>query len=126
MQTHTALGKQETMLTTVCKDILAAWRQAHGTSDGNAHAMVGPEGIVVFIEEAFCKAELRLAAQQQGEQLLNRYIHSLLTEMCREQVQQVETAVQRQVISTGVSTDLEAGWVMCVFKLAEQQQPVYV
>lgn len=106
-------------LASLAQEFLLAWQRAHGTSTGSAHGMVGPEGVVVFIENAFSRAEINMAHQKEGSSndLLQRYVRSLLEHVCVEQRAAVETAVSRPVISTGVSMDPEAGWVMCVFRL---------
>ncbi len=107
-------------LTAVANDVLSAWQQHHGTTSGNAHSMIGPEGVAVFIEEAFSPAEHALAARQKGNDLLNRYVKSLLEQVCADQQSRIALAAGRAVASTGVSADPAAGWVMCFFRLAEQ------
>ncbi|MCA9970349.1 MAG: DUF2294 family protein [Anaerolineales bacterium] len=107
----------ETLLTSVADEVLTAWRQHHGTTGGRAHTLVGPEGVAVFIEEAFSQAETALAVQQSGSSLLSRYVRRLLEEVCAEQVERLEAATGRRVTSTGVSTDPVDGWAMCYFKL---------
>ena len=102
----------------VAAGLLAAWRRAHGTENGQAHVMAGPTGLAVFIEEAFSRAELTLAGRREGHALLNRYVGSLLEEVCREQTAAVAEVAQRPVVSTGASLDPQAGWVMVVFKFA--------
>lgn len=109
----------DVQLQSLADDFLRAWQRAHGTETGSAHAMVGPQGIVIFIENAFSRAELTVAHQGQGSstELLQRYVRSLLDHICLEERQRVETAVSRPILSTGVSMDPEAGWVMCVFRV---------
>lgn len=107
----------EALLTAVADDVLSAWRQDHGTAGGRAHTLVGPEGVAVFIENAFSQAEAALALQQSGSDLLNRYVRQLLEQVCVEQAARLEGATGCRVTSTGVSTDPAAGWAMCFFKL---------
>lgn len=102
----------------VAERLLTAWRQAHGTDNGHAHVMAGPTALAVFIEEAFSRAELTLAGRREGHALLNRYVGSLLEEVCREQAGAVADVAQRPVVATGASLDPQAGWVMVVFKFA--------
>lgn len=111
--------KEDVTLTNIGRELLLAWRRAHGTDTGTAHTMVGPDGLVVVIEEAFTKAELLMAEQQRGGEILTRYVRSLLAHVCQEQASQVETAVNKRVACTAVSLDPAAGWVICVFKLAQ-------
>lgn len=107
------------MLTAVADEVLSAWQQNHGTTHGNAYTMVGPEGVAVFIEEAFSPAEHALAAREMGNDLLNRYAKSLLEQVCADQQGRIASAAGRAVTTTGVSADPVAGWVMCFFRLAD-------
>ena len=106
-----------TMGTAVADSVLAAWQQHHGTSGGRAHALIGREGVAVFIENAFSQAETTLTAQQNGSDLLSRYVKQLLEYVCIEQSPRLEEATGCQVMSTSMCTDPAAGWAMCFFKL---------
>lgn len=107
----------EDVLTAVAADVLSAWQRNHGTENGQAHTIVGPDEVVVVIEDAFSRGELALAAQQPGAPLFDRYVRQLLEHVCTEQRARLALAARRPVISTGVSTDPTAGWAICFFKL---------
>lgn len=104
-------------MSTIAQDLLAAWQQAHGTRHGKAHSMAGPEGVVIFIEDAFSQAELKLTEQQSGCELLRRYAKGLLEQVCREQATHIAAVSGRSVIATGVSIDPQEGWLICFFRL---------
>lgn len=100
--------------------VMHAWQQNHGTPDGNAHAIKGERCVLVFIEDAFTKAELQLAGQNKGQdQTLNLYVQSLLEHICQEQMDFVEQQMDCRVESTSVSADTVAGWAMCLFRLID-------
>lgn len=108
---------EEQPYTEIGNDLLAAWQRAHGIDCGEACTMVGPDGVAIVIENAFSKAELLMAQQRRGGDLLTRYARGLLAQVCEEQAQRVTAVAERPVRSTAISLDPEAGWVMCVFKL---------
>lgn len=107
----------KTMLDIVAQDVLAAWQRNHGTENGRAYAMIGTHCLVVFVEDAFSQAELHLAEQKSNGSTLKRYVNSLLRHICTEQAARLEDRTGRAVVSTSVSADPVAGWVMCLFKL---------
>ncbi len=117
MNNH-VIAQDEDTLTAVADAVLAAWQQHHGISNGSAHTLIGQEGVAVFIEDAFSQAELTLACQKDGSDLLHRYLKRILEHVCTEQKQRLEQAVGRKVTSTGVSTDPMAGWAMCFYRFA--------
>ncbi|MCA9975786.1 MAG: hypothetical protein KC413_08545 [Anaerolineales bacterium] len=108
------------VLTAVAADVLSAWQRNHGTENGRAHTVVGPEEIVVVIEDAFSRGELALAAQQPDDPLFARYVQQLLQHVCTEQRARLAVATGRPVVSTGVTTDPAAGWAICFFKLGKR------
>lgn len=116
MDVGTRFDEDKGLLATVAADVLDAWQNSHGTTNGEAYTMVGPQGLVVFIEDAFSRAELKLAEQREGSHLLNRYVRGLLQHVCREQVSRLERVTGRDIVGSGVSADLQAGWVMCFFR----------
>ncbi len=106
-------------LMNISNTVMYAWQQNHGTQDGNAHAVKGMRCVLVFIEDAFTKAEMQLAGKDDApNQTLNLYVQSLLEHICREQTDFVEEQVGSRVVSTSISADTAAGWAMCLFKLA--------
>ncbi|KAA3662202.1 MAG: DUF2294 family protein [Chloroflexi bacterium] len=107
-------------LAKISKGLLTAWQQNHGAQDGKVYAIKGSSCILVFIEDAFTKAEMHLAEQDNGNnQTLNRYVQSLLAHICYEQKGFVAQQLDARVVSTSVSADTVAGWAMCIFKLTD-------
>lgn len=116
---------QKTTLNEIAQHVLAGWRRHHGTDTGEAFALAGDRCLVVFIENAFSRAEVSLAAQQSGDRTLERYVKSLLEHVCVEQAARLEATAHVRVISRSVSVDPEAGWVMCFYKLERNLEGVF-
>ena len=64
------------------------------------------------------KAELNLAAQPAGRNLICEYTEGLLDQVCHNLIARVEAAMGYKVVSTGLSFNLKAGWIMCFYKLS--------
>lgn len=107
----------------VAATILAAWRAAHGVDRGHATAMVGPEGVVIFIEDAFSPAERAMATSATGEHLLEQYVKALLRQVCAEQQAEVAALTGRAVADSCMSVDPAGAWVMCRFRFRPNPAP---
>lgn len=103
----------------IAQDVLAAWQQNHGTDNGRAYALSGMNCLLVFVEDAFSQAELHLA-EQENSSTLHRYAKGLLRHICAEQVGRLQTRTGKTVVSTSVSADPTAGWVLCLFKFGAE------
>lgn len=102
-------------LKAIAQDVLAAWQRNHGTDNGRAYALSGMSCLLVFVEDAFSQAELHLA-EQEDSSTLNHYAKGLLRHICAEQIGRLQMRTGKTVVSTSVSADPTAGWVMCLFK----------
>jgi hypothetical protein len=103
--------------------LLKEWQQAHGTPHGAASALAGPDSFAIHLEDAFSKAELNLATQPAGQNLIFNYTEGLLDQVCHNLIARVEDATGHKVISTGFSFNLKAGWIICFYKLGPKPLP---
>lgn len=104
--------------TQVEQAILAAWRETHGTETGRATSLWGVDAVVVLIEQAFAPGELALGRQVGQRALLERYERSLIGHMLEHQADRLAQTLGRAVASTGLSLNLDEGWLVCLFRLA--------
>jgi hypothetical protein len=109
------LGVEE-KLSVLAQDFLQEWKHAHGAPNGTANPLIGRDSLAVHIEHAFTKAELNLAEQPAGRHLVVQYAEGLLDQVCSHMVGRVEETLDRRVVSTGVSLNPAAGWLMCFYK----------
>ena len=99
-------------------EVMAAWRHAHGTASGTAHALVGPRGLAIVLDGVLSRGELQMAAEPAGQNLLDRYIKGLLNQVCAQQAARLRSLLAREIRTAGVTVDSDAGWVLRFFELA--------
>ncbi|MBN1668319.1 MAG: DUF2294 family protein [Anaerolineales bacterium] len=105
------------VLSDLAQDLLQAWQEAHGVTPGQATSLVGTDQLAILIEGAFSQAELKLAEDQAGEALIRQYAKELLVLICDERLDQIEKAVGRRVLSSGINVNPDTDQVMFIFKL---------
>jgi uncharacterized protein YbcI len=107
---------QKDFIEDLAGEILKAWQAAHGVNTGKASLLVGPNQIAVLIEEAFSKAEKKLAEGQTGKELLRKYSLELLNQICTDMKVRIESAVGSTMKDSDVIANPDADQVMFVFK----------
>lgn len=107
-------------LDALADDFLVAWQEAHGFIGGQARPMVGRDRLAVLIEGAFSQAELKLAEQQSGGELLRHYAVELLQDISGQMYVRIEEVVNQPVISDSISVSPDCDLVMFVFRLGER------
>ena len=108
--------RTEENLSVLAQDFLQEWKRAHGAPNGTANALVGRDSLAIHIEHAFTKAELNLVEHSAGRHLVAQYAEGLLDQVCNSMVGRVEEVLNRRVVSTGVSLNPAADWLMCFYK----------
>lgn len=96
---------------------LEEWMGGRGIG-GSAHPLTGSYYVALLIENAFAPAELKLAKEPGGRDLLSRYAGELLQEMSERMIGAVEQTMNRRVISVKSSAMVDADCVVSIFKLA--------
>jgi hypothetical protein len=112
------LGVEE-KLSVLAQDFLQEWKHAHGSPNGTASALVGRDSLAIHIEHAFTQAELNLVERPTGRHLVAQYAEGLLDQVCNSMVGRVEEVLDRRVVSTGVSLNPAAGWLICFYKFGD-------
>lgn len=98
------------------EELLRAWQSAHGVKTGKASALVGSERLAILIDDAFSRAERKMAEAQAGEMLLRQYALELLNQICNETSLNIELEIGRKIRSREVNVNLDANQVMFVFR----------
>jgi membrane protein DedA with SNARE-associated domain len=107
--------------TSLAEAILDAWRLSHGPDNASFTITTTPDRLTLRIEPAFTPAELQLAQDHQGNDLVRRYVARLFDSACAEQTASFEVSSGRAIISREVSVNPQAGWVSCIFNLEDRQ-----
>ena len=103
----------------ISQAFLETWQDAHGFSAGSANGLMGPQQLVIIIDGAFSRAEHNLAKNQPGKNLLTTYSNALLQQISDTMIEQVEQALERQVLTHMFNVNIPADQVMFSFQLAE-------
>lgn len=111
------MAEQFDSIVDLAQELADQWGRVHGGPSCQANALVGRDSFAVLMENAFTQAEIILAEQPSGRRLLERYVEQLFAQACGSMVERFEASTGRKVASTGVNLNLEAGWIMFLFKL---------
>ena len=104
------------------QDMLLAWQDAHGTSCGKAHVILGKDSLNVSLEDAFSPAEREVAKQEKGRQVLSDYAQQLMQPICEQEAERVTAVLETRINNTSIQVDPVAGWIMCIFRLADPER----
>jgi hypothetical protein len=110
-------------LSVLARDLTQAWTRAHGAPTATGSPLAGSDGLAVRIDDAFSEAERYTATSPAGRVLVQQYTELLLEQVGDDLITRVEGALDRSVVSTGVASNVEAGWVMVYFQLGERLSP---
>ena len=80
---------------------------------------MGQHGLIIFLENAFCRAELALA-QKITDNLLQQYINNLAYQMLPMLTAQVEVVMDQPVEATSVTSNISQDWIMLFLQLAKE------
>ena len=64
---------EEKVIKHLQQNFLLAWQEAHGVKSGKASALIGPDHLVMLIDNAFSRAERTMASEKPGKALLRQY-----------------------------------------------------
>ena len=100
---------------TLGQELLTLWQQAHGAPLGTVTVTSVQNGLLVFLENAFSKAELALS-QQSTDSLLPQYIDRLTNQILPVLTGRVEHLLGRKTTTAGVTSNIEENWMMIVIR----------
>lgn len=109
-------------LDALADDFLSAWQTAHGFAGGQARALVGPDRLAILVEGAFSLAELKLAEQQRGGELLRHYAYELLQDIRDQMSDRIFDVLSQPVLSGCVNVNPDSDQVMFVYRLGNIQK----
>jgi len=100
----------------LAREMLKAWKAAHGVKTGKISNLIDPSQVAFLIEGAFSKAERVLAEDQAGKALLMQYITELLSQINSDMKVRIESVAGNKILDSDVIANLDAGQVMFIYK----------
>ena len=117
-QSNQALLAQK-KLDSIGEKFLSMWQDVHGAPEGTVKVMVGQNGLMIFLENAFCKAEIVLAEKEE-DRLLQQYINHLTEQMLPILTDHVEETINAPVKATSITSNIGQEWIMVFLKFTTQ------
>jgi hypothetical protein len=101
----------------VKQNFVSAWLEGHGGTANNVHLLYGDDGLVLLIPEALYQAEMNLSRNSEnGAELLDQYLHSLLSTVASELIPMLEKNTDRTIAEVIPLVDLRAGWAIAFYR----------
>ena len=107
---------------TLGQELLTLWQQAHGAPLGAVTVTSVQSGLLVFLENAFSKAELALT-QQSTDNLLPQYIDRLTNQILPLLTSCVEQLSGRKTTTASVTSNIEQNWMMIIIRFEKSTAP---
>ncbi len=101
------------------QELLDLWQQAHGAPQGTVTVTSVQNGLVVFLDNVFSRAELALT-QRSTDNLLQQYIDRLTNQILSVLSSRVKQLSGRQTTATSVTSNIEQNWMMIFVRFRDR------
>ena len=96
--------------------ILNIWHDSHGENVGEIVSSWGNDRVMIMIENALFEGEQRMAATEQGSEMLGNYVRELLQEGLAEERGTLSEILGRSIDSISINVNIAEQLVMIIVR----------